>query len=338
MNKKGKINESLTRLGKIKNEVKRTYLYKLISGFLSVACTIILIALLLVGGVMFFFNMKAKSCERNGTEFTAPFGLYTIISPSMEPNVSVYDVIVAVDTDISKIKVGDVITFISDWDVTFGLTVTHRVVAISKTESGEYRLTTKGDNNGNPDGGVVTQKNLVGKVVGRIPQLGRLQFFLATKMGWFFVVFIPALIIIIVDMIKIFKLYVLKGKIDNVKPQEEAKKEEIEKILDAKDEELKEPNKEILKPRERVIEDKNIDTVELPKIDRDGVIKESTIELPTVKPKMEEDDEAKESIGDMVLSPIEELIDETTKMPTLNRESEDLELDQPRKMLKRRDK
>lgn len=335
MNKKGKTSESLTRFQKIKKEVKRTYLYKLISGFLSIACTIILIVLLLVGGVMFFFNMKAKSCKDRGIEFTPPFGLYTIISPSMEPNVSVYDVIIAVDTDISKIKVGDVITFISDWDVTFGLTITHRVVAISKTESGEYRLTTKGDNNGNPDGGFVTEKNLVGKVVGRIPQLGRLQFFLATKMGWFFVVFIPALIIIIVDMIKIFRLYVLKSKIDNVLPQEEAKKEEMEKLLEEKDEELKEPIKEALKPREKVMEDKNIDTVELPKIDKDGVIKENTIELPTVKPK---DVEEGDSIGDMVLSPIEEDILDEKEIPTLNKELEDMESNQPRKMLKRRNK
>lgn len=229
MDKKGKINEFVDRFDKIKNTVKRSYLYKLVSKFLSVACTIILILLLIVGGLMFIFNMKVKSYEKKGLEYMSPFGLYTIISGSMEPNVSVYDVVISVNTDISKIKVGDIITFISTWEINSGKTITHRVVDITKNENGEYQLSTKGDNNQSKDGSVVTQNYLIGKVVGRIPQLGRLQYFLATKMGWFLVVFIPALGIIIYDIIKIFKLYVLKDKIDKVKTRKEALRDALQK-------------------------------------------------------------------------------------------------------------
>ncbi|MCI8498224.1 MAG: signal peptidase I [Bacilli bacterium] len=333
MDKKGKVDETIKGFKRFRKQLKSTYLYKLISGFLSIACTIILAVLLVVGALMFFFNMKAKSYKEKGLEYTTPFGLYTIISPSMEPNVSVYDVIVAVDQDISKIKVGDVITFISNWEINYNMTITHRVVAINKNENGEYQLTTKGDNNGTADGGTVTQSNLIGKVVGRIPQLGRLQFFLATKMGWFLVVFIPAIIIVIVDMIKIFKLYVLKNQIDEVKPQKEAQKEKMAKELDSISSELKEPNKQLIKARK--LEDQNIDTVELPKVDSDGLLKENTLEIPIVKEKQEDEGY---SIGDIVLSHVIE--EDVNNKPILRKKLDvrnDNE-DNQRKMLKKREK
>ncbi len=225
MNKKGKMVDFLMRYNKFKNLVKKSYLYKIVSKFLSIVFSIVLVLLIFVGGFMFFFNMKASSYAKKGIEYTPPFGLYTIISGSMEPKVSVYDVVVVMEKDIDKIRVGDIITFISSWDINYGVTVTHRVIGISKNENGEYILYTKGDNNQSPDGSTVTQSNLIGKVVGRLPGLGRLQFFLATKIGWFLVVFIPALAVIIHDIFKILKLYVLKNQIEKVKPSNEIKVE-----------------------------------------------------------------------------------------------------------------
>ena len=217
MNNKGAISSSLTSTRIKINRIKDSYIYRLISKVLSVIGTLVLICLVIIGSLMFYFNSKAKAAEKRGVSYVPPFGLYTIISGSMEPSVHVYDVVVAVnEKDLSKIKVGDIITFISTWDVNYGLTVTHRVVGVSKNSYGEYQFTTKGDNNQDPDGAVVTQQNFVGKVVARLPYLGRLQFFLATKMGWFMVVFIPALGVIIYDMFKIFKLVILKQQIDNV--------------------------------------------------------------------------------------------------------------------------
>lgn len=283
---------------------------------------------------MFYFNIKSNLYKKKGQDYVAPFGLYTIISGSMEPNVSVYDVVVAIDEDISNIKVGDIITFISNWEVNNGLTVTHRVVGITKNDNGEYQLLTKGDNNGSQDGGVVTQHNLVGKVVGRVPQLGRLQFFLATKMGWFLVVFIPALGIIIFDMIKIFKLYVLKSKISNVQPinELEEKKEtepiKVDDILNEKKEEKPRISDVVLEPivEENTtlpVEDKNIDTVELPKIGEDGKVTENTKEIPKVE-KTNSLDEILESNKDDDL------------MPKLNKNSEIHTDINTRKMIQRR--
>jgi len=168
---------------------------------------------------MFYFNMQAKTAKEKGEQYIPPFGLYTVISPSMEPNINVYDVVLAAEVDdLEKIKVGEVITFISTSDVSYGLTVTHRVISINKNENGEIEFTTKGDSNQKPDDAIVNKNNLVGKVIFRIPQLGQVQFFLATKTGWFIVIFIPALAIIIYDIIKIIKLNVFKKDM-NKKPE-----------------------------------------------------------------------------------------------------------------------
>ena len=219
MNNKGSVRENslFRRLKVFSNKIGASYIYKLVSKILSFLGTIFLIFLVVIGSLMFYFNTKAKSYQNKGVNYVPPFGLYTIISGSMEPSIKVYDVVVSVsERDLSKVKVGDIITFISTWDVNYGKTITHRVVSVSKNVKGEYQFTTKGDNNEAPDGAVVNQSNFVGRVVMRLPQLGRLQFFLATKMGWFIVVLIPALGVIIYDVLKIFKLSVLKKEINNV--------------------------------------------------------------------------------------------------------------------------
>jgi hypothetical protein len=51
----------------------------------------------------------------------------------------------------------------------------------------------------------------------RIPQLGRIQFLLATKAGWLIVVFIPAMVIILLDIMRIVKLHLLREKLNNIK-------------------------------------------------------------------------------------------------------------------------
>ena len=233
MNKMGMASD----IKKTSKFIKNSYIYKFLKRLFSIISTLLLILLLSLGAMMFYFNAKGQAAAKQGVQYIAPFGLYTIISGSMEPNISVYDVVTAVQVDdLSTIKVGDVITFISTWDMNYGVTVTHRVVAITRGENGDFSFTTKGDANTAIDGAYVTRENLVGKVIFKLPQLGRVQFFLATKIGWFVAIFVPALAVIIWDIVKIFKLRVLKNNINTIKTTEEAEKTYFEgDILDSRD-------------------------------------------------------------------------------------------------------
>ena len=133
-----------------------------------------------------------------GEKYEPKISLYTIVSPSMTPNINVYDVIVNLKVDKPEdIKINDVITFISTNPETEGMTITHRVISIIKDKEGKYNYQTKGDYALVEDAGTVSFSNIIGRVAFRIPKLGRIQFFLAEKMHWLLIILIPALYIIV---------------------------------------------------------------------------------------------------------------------------------------------
>lgn len=198
--------------------------FKFIANVISWTSLVILILLALF---LAYYTISTKLYAAKGEKFEPFISLYTIVSGSMEPNINIYDVVVSKKVNSpDEIKVGDVITFVSTSSISKGMTVTHRVVEIVKTENG-VAYKTKGDNNLSPDSAPAEYNNLIGKVIIHIPQLGRAQEFLAKKGGWLIVILIPALFIIISDILKIFKLAGVKKEIEKI--DEHDKKLKIEK-------------------------------------------------------------------------------------------------------------
>lgn len=222
-----------------------TNVLKFISGIISWT---ILVILVIVAGFLLYYFISVRVYAQKGENFKPAFSLYTILSPSMEPNINVYDVIFDINVDSPEdIKEGDVITFISTATLTEGMTITHRVVQVIQDQNG-YSYMTKGDNNLANDGAAVPFENVLGKVLFRIPQLGRVQEFLATKGGWLIIVVIPALLVIISDVLKIFRLQTSKNQVEDYelkekkrKQEEQEKKAKIKEKLLEKYEDKKEP-------------------------------------------------------------------------------------------------
>ena len=192
---------------------------KIISTIISYSCLIILI---IIGLIFTLYFVDVKIQQSKGGIAKPLFGAYVIISGSMEPNIHVYDVVVSKRVDTSELKEGDVITFYSNDNRFYGVTVTHRIVEVIDAEKGIFR--TKGDANNISDDALTIKENIVGKVVMRIPQLGRVQFFIASKGGWLLVILIPCLTIISYDIVKIVKLTAKKTQ----------KKKELKKRLNEK--------------------------------------------------------------------------------------------------------
>lgn len=194
--------------------------------------------LVLIIGFLAYYMVSANIYAKKGEKFEPKFSLYTIVSPSMEPNIKVYDVILNTRIDDpADIKVGDVITFISTSTISNGMTVTHRVTRIENGPDG-LEFATKGDNNVTEDTDTAKQANLLGKVILKIPQLGRLQFFLSTKGGWLLVIIFPALLIIVNDIFKIFKLNKAKKNLEEAEGNDENKDEKL-KLETFRKEEIK---------------------------------------------------------------------------------------------------
>ena len=167
----------------------------------------IFVLLLICAALLFYYFIATRIYATKGSKYEPKFSLYTIISPSMVPNINVYDVIVDLRVDKpDEIEIGDVITFYSDSPELRGGTITHRVISIIKDENGNYSYQTKGDNNLIEDSSTVPFDKIVGKVAIKIPQLGRVQFFLASNFGWLLLILIPALYIIFKDLFRIIKI------------------------------------------------------------------------------------------------------------------------------------
>ena len=188
--------------------------------------------LILVIGFLAYYLISTNIYASKGEKFEPKFSLYTIVSPSMEPNIKVYDVILNTRVDDpADIKVGDVITFISTSNISNGMTVTHRVTKVVQGPEG-LEFKTKGDNNLSEDTDTAKASNVLGKVAIKIPQLGRLQFFLSSKGGWLIVIVCPALFIIVNDIFKILKLNKTKKSIieaENENSDDENRKKEADK-------------------------------------------------------------------------------------------------------------
>ncbi len=217
--------------------------FKGIGKIISKAVSITILVILIITALFLaYYAIGSKLSDSKGEKFEPVISLYTIISPSMEHSINPMDVVVTMKvTNPDQIKKGDVITFISTGSLTRGMTITHRVVGIGSDENG-VAYTTKGDANSSPDSSPAKFDNVIGKVLFKIPQLGRVQNFLANKGGWLIAIVIPAVIIIISDLIKIFKMVGVKGKLDKIetteqelkveqKIKEETRKEDIRKRL-----------------------------------------------------------------------------------------------------------
>ena len=150
--------------------------------------------------------MDQKNNLKKGIQKPALVSAYTIVSPSMVPNINVLDVIITTRvSDPSKIKVGDVITFNSTDYRSSGVTVTHRVKKVEKTSDGKYLFTTKGDANNTEDATRQPFSSIYGKVLLRLPKLGYIQYILSTVLGWLLLIIVPTVLIIGADIIKIIK-------------------------------------------------------------------------------------------------------------------------------------
>ena len=134
-----------------------------------------------------------------------------------------------------SLKVGDVLTF--KYVYTQQVTITHRVISITPSDDGGLTVTLEGDNK-TEDTDLLTQvintadtdspNYIVGKVVGHNFLFGLFLNFLRSPWGIIFIIIVPCLIIIILEVIRIV------GIVNADKRKKEAE------VHQAKDDELNE--------------------------------------------------------------------------------------------------
>ena len=120
-------------------------------------------------------------------------------SGSMEPTILTGSVVIVKPVD--TYAVNDVITF--GEDTRAQIPTTHRIIGV-REDSGRTFYQTKGDANEEADPQEIAPSAIIGKVVGWVPYLGYILDFARQPIGFTLMIGIPAAIIILDELTKIF--------------------------------------------------------------------------------------------------------------------------------------
>lgn len=137
---------------------------------------------LLIAGILFF-------------KLVPGFGFYIVKTGSMAPAINPGDVIFTVPPG-NQVRPGEVITFQPENKVL----VTHRVLSV---ENGQIQ--TRGDANQDPDGSRISLSQVMGRYLFKIPAIGQITALLHTRMGWFMIVIVPSILLVLWIVIEIIK-------------------------------------------------------------------------------------------------------------------------------------
>lgn len=132
----------------------------------------------------------------SNTNIFGGYKSFLIQSGSMEPSIMTGDIIVI--HQIDRYVKNDVITFQNEES----RIITHRIIDIAN-KGKDTSFVTKGDANRSEDEGVVASSNILGKVIYVIPKLGFLVAFAKSLPGLIMLIAIPALALIISEVLKI---------------------------------------------------------------------------------------------------------------------------------------
>ena len=190
--------------------IKRTV--KIIATVLSAAIFVICLT---------SFVIIAISAKNDTVPSVFNHSVLTLLTKSMEPVYKAGDVVVVKKVNEHDLQVGDVISFYSSAPDIKGMPNTHRVIRI-ETVNGKTVFWTKGDNNEMADIYGVESKDLIGKVVFKVPAVGKAVRYIQTKKAaYFLIIIVPILVIFF------FEIKNVKEKFKQVKEGEA--KEETEK-------------------------------------------------------------------------------------------------------------
>ena len=152
--------------------------------------SIVLWAVILLAALFAFTTLATKDSSHvaNLEGFTP----LSVVSDSMAPTFQAGDLIIIRSCDPASLKEGDIVTFHTIINNEFALN-THRIAEI-QGQADARSYVTKGDNNDIADIHMITDGDIVGKYVARLPHFGRVVEFLSSSMGFLLVIVLPLLI------------------------------------------------------------------------------------------------------------------------------------------------
>lgn len=140
----------------------------------------------------------------------------------------------------SDLDIGDVLTFRYQYSkADRQIVITHRITGIGPSPNGQgYIIRLQGDNRNSPDGALeqtidtsepLSPNHVIGKVVGQNKLLGSLIGTLKKPVGIVFIVIVPALIIMVHEILKVAKI-LNEDKVKKEHEENERRNNELEEL------------------------------------------------------------------------------------------------------------
>lgn len=181
--------------------------------------------------MMIFTIVSVNTFDQNSRDLFG-YKAFTVRSDSMSAtDFDAGDIVFTKTVDPDTLKDGDIIAFISQSEEYYGETITHKIRRKTIDENGEQAFVTYGTTTGVDDEVPVAYSYILGKYVGKLPNVGSFFLFLKEPIGYMLCIFIPFLLLILyqgIVCIKLFRRY---------------KKEQMEEIM-AEKEQLEEERKQ----------------------------------------------------------------------------------------------
>lgn len=157
--------------------------------------------------MMIFTIVSVNTFDQNNRNLFG-YKAFTVRTDSMSAtDFDAGDIVFTKNVDPNSLKEGDIIAFVSQSEEYYGETVTHKIRKETVTENGNPAFITYGTTTGVDDEAPVEYSSVLGKYVGKIPNVGAFFLFLKEPIGYFLCIFIPFLLLILYQGIMCIKLF-----------------------------------------------------------------------------------------------------------------------------------
>lgn len=198
--------------------------------------TLVWLVVALAVFMMIFTIVSVTTFNRNDRDIFG-YKAYIVNTDSMAAtDFKAGDLIFVKEVDASTLREGDIITFISQDQNSFGEVVTHKIKALTKDALGNPGFVTYGTTTGTLDDTIVTYPYVMGKYESHLPGVGYFFEFLKTPQGYIICIFLPFMLLIVyqgINCIRLFRRYKQEqtAELEEEKARLETEREETAKML-----------------------------------------------------------------------------------------------------------
>jgi len=187
------------------------------------------LVVILAVSMMIFTIVSVNTLDRNERSIFG-YKAFIVLSDSMsKTDFDAGDVVLIKEVDASTLQVGDIISYQSTNTENYGEVVTHKIRSLTTDAEGNPGFITYGTTTDTDDENIVTYSFVLGKYHAKLPGVGRFFQFLKTTPGYITCIFVPFLILILIQGINSIALFKQYKKEQQAELQAEKDKIEAER-------------------------------------------------------------------------------------------------------------